>query len=438
MRTLIEPIAGSARALVFGLVWASVIGAKPEKQARQHARKAKAQFYTRARTRSTVVGLLTLRKSDYRQTKKRDLYSAAAAFARAYDRGVVAVHLPLRDGGFWVSAAIDGMVQIGTDVIHDTAEAAAQHLAQLRQTHPTLQVLGNAAGEVKLQEGVFLDNLTETVKLQRIGVTVLDLPRALWLVLGALAALLAWQTFSQQHAARQQALLQASRQMAVVDPVAAWREALHAWAQGQTMHGMPAVTAMLASIGQLPVSPGRWELDVIDCEPALCQALYRRTRLADNPSLQMALPPEWAIEWIDLDHARVSVPTHWHSHQRGDIAAMPDAHAYVHNVLAHWQRLRPALEDIRIGPKTAVVVPAPLVPNVDGQPVPLPFPEQSDLLRPFVREVTLHAPLRTLPTLAWPAQSQVLLLQVRRSHPSVVDLAHSAFHAMLKGVLYVQ
>jgi len=438
MRTLIEPIAGSPRALVFGLVWASVIGANPDKQARQHARKAKAQFYTRARTRSTIVGMLTLPHGTDRQTKKLDLYSAAAAFARAYDRGAVAVHLPLRGGGFWVSAAIDGMVQIGADVIHDTAEAAAQHLAQLRALHPALLVLGNNASEAKLQEGVFLDNLTETVKLQRTSVTASDLPWSLWLGLGVLAALAAWQMMGQRHAAQRQALLDASRQVNVVDPVAAWRDALHAWSHSQIMHGMPAIHAMLASIARMPVAPGRWELDAIDCQPASCQTLYRRTRLADNPSLQAALPPDWTIQWIDMDSARVSVPTRWQSHQRGDIAAMPDARAYVQNVLAHWQRLRPAMEDIRIGPKTAVEIPAPLAPNADGNPAPLPFPAQSGLIRPFSREVTIHAPLRTMQALAWPAQSQALLLQVRRHRPADVDLAHSVFHAMLKGVIYVQ
>jgi len=438
VRTLIEPIAGSSRALVFGLVWASVIGAKPQQQARRHARKAKAQFYTRARTRSTVVGLLTLRRGEHRQIKTLDLYSAAAAFARAYDRGAVAVHLPLRDGGFWVGAAVDGMVQVGTDVIHDTAEAAAQHLARLRQQHPTLQVLGNGASDGRLQEGVFLDNLTEAVKLQRTAVMASDLPLALWLTLGALAALLAWQTFSQRHAAQQHALLHASRQSVAVDPVAAWRDALHTWAQHQTMHGMPTLYAMLDSIARMPVSPGRWELDAIDCQPTLCQAWYRRTRLADNPGLQAALPPEWPIQWIDIDSARVSVPTHWQSKQRGDISAMLDEHTYVHDVLAHWQRLRPAMQDMRIGAKTAVEIPAPLAPDVDGNPAPLPFPARSGLTRPFLREVTIHAPLRTLQTLAWPAQSQVLLLQVRRHHPSDVDLVHSVFHAMLKGVIYVQ
>jgi len=438
MRTLIEPMAGSQRALVFGLVWASVVGANPDKQARQHARKAKAQFYTRARTRSTVVGMLTLRHGKDRQLKKLDLYSAAAAFARAYDRGAVAVHLPLRGGGFWVSAAIDGMVQIGTDVIHDTAEAATQHLAQLRALHPSLLVLGHDTGEVKLQEGVFLDNLTETVKLQRTSVTASDLPLALWLGLGVSAALLVWQMAGQRHAAQQQALRDANRQIQTVDPVAAWQDALHTWSQSQIMHGMPTLYAMLASIARMPVSPGRWELDGIDCQPALCQALYRRTRLADNPSLQAALPPDWTIQWIDMDSARVLVPTHWQSNQRGNIAAMPHEHAYVQDVLAHWQRLRPALEDIRIGPKTVVEISAPLAPNADGNPAPLPFPTQSGLARPFLREVTLHAPLRTMQTLAWPDQSQVLLLQVRRNRPAEVDLAHSVFHAMLKGVIYVQ
>jgi len=461
VRYLIEPIAGSQRALVFGVVWASVVGTNPEKQARQHARKAKAQFYTRARARSTVVGTLTLRSGQDRQSKKfslgmfdvakrrprgggrqsykkLDLYSAAAAFARAYDRGAVAVHLPLRDGGFWVSAAIDGMVQIGADVIHDTAEAAAQHLAQLRQMHPSLQVLGHDGADGKLQEGVFLDNLTETVKLQRAAVTVSDLPLAFWLGVGVLASLLIWQGISQRDAARQQAWLEANRQMQAVDPVATWQDALHAWEQSQIMHGMSAVHAMLASIARMPVSPGRWELDVIDCQPALCQALYRRTRLADNPGLQTALPPEWAIQWIDMDRASVSVPTHWQSRQRGDIAAMPDAHAYVHDVLAHWQRVRPAMEDIRIGPKTAVNFPTPLAPDADGHPAPVPFPAQSGLVRPAAHEVTIHAPLRTMPTLAWPDQSQVLLLQVRRSRPMDVDLRRSAFHAMLKGVIYVQ
>jgi len=176
------------------------------------------------------------------------------------------------------------------------------------------------------------------------------------------------------------------------------------------------------------------------CKAALAGGRLR-TAVAyplSETSLQAALPPEWTIQWIDMDSARVSAPTHWQSHQRGNIAAMPDARAYVQDVLTHWQRLRPAMEDIRIGPKTAVDIAAPLAPNADGSPAPLPFPAQSGLARPFSRDVTVHAPLRTMQTLAWPAQSQVLLLQVRRSRPADADLAHSVFHAMLKGVIYVQ
>jgi len=445
MHHLIEPIAGSQRALVFGVVWASVIGANPEREARRHARKVKAHFYTRARARSTVVGTLTFprgRRTEKMQTQKQthklDLYSAAAAFARAYDRGAVAVHLPLRDGGVWVSAAVDGMVQIGTDVIHDSAAAAQQHLERLRQMHPALQVLGHEAGEGRLQEGVFLDNLTEAVRLQRVATTLPDLPPLFWLGISVLASLLIWQIVSHYRTVQQQTLLQAGRTAPTIDPVSAWQAALHTWSQGQTMHGMSAVNAMLASIARLPVSPGRWELDTIDCQPTRCQALYRRTRLADNPSLQAALPSAWPIQWIDMDNASVSVPTHWQGDQRGDVAAMPDEHTYVEEVLAHWQRLHAAMQDIRIGPKTAVALAAPLAADADGNLVPVPLPPQSDLQLPMLREVTIHAPLRTIAVLAWPEQSQVSLLQVRRQPATDVDLTRSVFQAMLKGVIYVR
>jgi len=442
MRTLIEPLAGSPRALVFGAVWSSTIGANPEKQARIRARKARAQFYTRARTRSTVVGLLILRHAREKPAKTLTLYSAAAAFAHAYDRGSVAVCLPLRDGGFWVSAAVDGMVQIGSDVIHDTPQAAQQQLEQLRQQHPALQVYGSDAGQTPLGEGVFLDHLTDATAMRRVTSSIFTLPLTAWLILGALAALLVWHVVSERRAAQQQALHEAERQTHAVDAVAAWRAALQTWAQAQAMHGMAAVTAMLESVARLPVAPGRWELDTVDCQPALCQALYRRTRLADTPSLQAALPPDWRIQWLDMDNARVTVPTHWVGTQRGDLAAMPGEQAYVQDVLTHWQRLKPAMEDIRIGAKTPVDVPAPLAPNADGSPAPLPFPvqsaAQSGLIRPFVREITLHAPLRTIAALALPDQTQILLLQVRRRHAEDADLNHSAFHAMLKGVMYVQ
>jgi len=466
VRYLIEPLAGSQQALVFGLTWASTIGANPQKQARQHARRAKAQFYTRGRTRSTVVGTLTLRHpkdtvgrplsentldATRQQSLRRrpswlvgrktlDLYSAAAAFAHAYDRGAVAVHLPLRDGWIWVSAAVDGIVQIGSDVIHASAEAAQQHLQQLRALHPGLQVLESnaASGQTQLREGVFLDHLGEAVKLQRVAATLSDLPMRTWLTLGALAAILIWQGIAQYRGARQQALRDASVPITAIDPVSAWKDALHTWSQGQAMHGMSAIDAMMASIARFPVAPGRWELDTVDCQPAHCQALYRRTRLADNPSLQAALPPEWRIQWHDMDSASVSAPTHWQGSQRGDITAMPDERTYVQDLLTHWQRLRPAMEDIRIGAKTLVNIPAPVAPNADGNPAPLPFPVQSGLIRPALREITVHAPLRTIATLAWPAQSQVLLLQVHRSRRADVHLTRSAFHATLKGVMYVQ
>jgi len=435
MTYLIEPIAGKHRALVFGMSWASVIGANPEKQVRQHARKKKAQFYTRGRARSTIVGLLRLHKNEEKPAKRLDLYSAAAAFARAYDRGAVAVCLPVRENCIWVSAAIDGMVQTGTDTIHTNSEAAAQHLEQLRQQHPTLQVLGDTT-EGKLQEGVFLDNLTESVKLHRTTIGWLDVPLAFWLVLLVGTAFVLWQYARAYYLAQQQALVTDTLAPPPVDARAAWESALQRWAHAQQMQATPTLHAMLTSLSNLPLSPGRWELTEADCQPTQCQVWYRRTRLADNPSLRAALPTHWSIQWIGMDSANVLVPTPAHAGVGGQIAAMPTEENWQLQVLAHWQRLRPAMQDIRIGVKTPVSIPAPQGQDAAGNPVPLPLP--AGLQHPTLREVTIQAPLRTLAALTWPEQSQVLQLHVRRDDAAGADLARSIFHATLKGVIYVQ
>lgn len=442
MTSLIQPLPGDHdRALVFGLRWASSISANPEQEARRIARQARAAYYTRARARSTVVGMLILDRRDARPGRKTALYSAAAAFARAHERGTVALRLALSDAPdapIWVTAAKDGMVLVGADNLYTAAADAQRYLDQLRHAHPDLQMFGNRDGDTMPADGFLRDNLTDSTQLRPAAFTLPDISTGTWLLLGAIVLLAAWQFASQWHAQRQRDRDDASRKAEPVDPVAAWQHALAQWEQSQRMHGMPGLHAMFETAASIPIAPGRWELTEIDCHPAQCTAAYRRTRLADNPSLRQALDPDIAIQFTALDAATIRLPIRWQPDTTGVIAQMPTQQALQQDLYALWQRLRPALDDLRLGQRTPAVITAPLAPNSDGSPAPLAFPAHAGLPYPHTQEFVINAPLRSMPYVALPAQSQILQLHIRPFDAREPDLQRSALHATLKGILYVQ
>lgn len=442
MTSLIQPLPGdNDRALVFGLRWASSISANPEQEARRIARQARAAYYTRARARSTVVGMLILEQRNARPGRKTTLYSAAAAFARAHERGTVALRLALSDAPdapIWVTAAKDGMVLVGTDNLYPSAADAQQYLDQLRNAHPDLQVFGDRDGDTPPAAGFLRDNLTVGTQLRRTTFTLPDISAGAWLLLATITLLAAWQFASQWHAQRQRDRDDAIRKAETVDPVAAWQATLAQWEQSQRMHGMPGLHAMFETAASVPFAPGRWQLTEIDCHPAQCTAAYRRTRLADNPSLRQALDKDIAIQFTGLDAATIRLPIRWQPDTTGNIARMPTPQALQQDLYVHWQGLRPALGDLRIDPRTPAVITAPLGPNSDGNPAPLAFPAHAGLPYPHTQEFVINAPLRSIPYVALPAQSQILQLHIRPSDTQEPDLQRSALHATLKGILYVQ
>lgn len=441
MRYLIEMQAGGTRALAFGLNWHSTLGNDPDAVAARIAIREKAAAYTRGGTRSTVVGLLhTARRSEL-PGRRTEVFSAAAVFARAFARGPVALTLQV-PGGIWLSAAFDGVVVVGSDVIYPNRQQAQAHLAQLRETYRGLQVYGDQDDERRLPPNVLLKQLDASTRLRR---TPRSYTRAPILAGGLVAALSVWAAAQYLHdrymhagRARQQAERAAAQ---TTDPIASWQAAIADWAARLPDHGGQTLQHMLQQIEQLPVSAGRWDLAEVDCQPGIwrCAARYRRARLGTNQELRQHLPESWALHWPNLDEAVAQ----WAMTPPATVATLnpdtlPSATALTLFWASSWQALSPALSDLALNETTQVALEAPLDTRPDGTQAPLALPQDPRVRLPIARSLIVNGPMRSLYLLDLPNGSVIERLQIRRTPGAAVALAASTLTATLTGTVHAR
>ncbi|WP_159069682.1 hypothetical protein [Achromobacter xylosoxidans] len=451
------PIAGTENQLVLGLAWQTLLGEDLAREALRTARRNQATHYTQSGARSPAVGLLKASGKESRAKTRSRLFSAAAAFALAHGHGPHVVSCALADGAIWLAVAVDGVVQAGGDRILRNAAEAQTAIDEAKARYGDIQLYSNeVAGALPFSLPQLAALANEQCALRRASFKLSMISPAWWVALGLLLAYLAWDSGASWWQERQ--IREQQRQQAlhpVVDAAGLWKQALTTWANSIRVDGNAGLAQILAAIARVPAAPGRWQLVEVDCQPATlsCSALYRRTRLADNPSLRAALPRNWDIQWLNLDNAsaRLPIPADERpsEQQRGAsaptvkvmakvlaLADMPTANAVNELWAPQWQALRPALTDFTLSPAAAVPVPAPNIKLPDGleQPVALPV----GMTLPQARELVINAPLRSFYALSLPPTSAITQLQVRYAPQVQPALLTSQFMATLKGTIYVQ
>lgn len=435
----VVPIAGTPNSLILGLTWATVLGQDLAKEALRIARRSGATHYTQNGERSTSVGFFKARGRERRAQAGARFFSAAAAFASQQRHGTHIAYIVLPDKRIWIAVSVDGVVQTGSDVILADEASAQKVLADAQSRFSAAQL---HSSDIEHARPLTLRQLTSSLNdqtvLQRAAFKLSMIP-PVWLWAAGLAAVyLAWDTGYGWWQAKQAAELESQKQFEVqVNPQQIWSDAIDTWLQATRSDGQEGLQQYLAAADMAPVAPGRWRLEEIDCRPAIhtCTAIYSRTRLADNNTLLQALPKGWKLSWNDLDTATVQ----WAIPERKSVLTLdmlPDA-SQVNTVLVPgWQGLRPALQDLALTPASEVGIRAPNIqlPNGLEQPVSRP----ADLNLPWVRQMVINGPLRSLYTLQLPASSAIEQLQIRYQPDASPTLVSSQFNATLRGAIYVQ
>lgn len=441
MKYLIEMQPGGTRALAFGLTWRTTLGNDPDAVAAKIAIREKAVAYTRGGARSTVVGLLRTKKRSELPGGRVEVYSAAAVFARAFARGPVALTMKI-PGGIWLAAAFDGVVVLGTDVIHPDPAQAQAHLDQLRETYRGLTVYGDQDGERRMPPNALAHQLDASTRLKRTVRRYAQVPILAW---AALASLVAWGAadygydwYQDAQRAKREAERQAARH---ADPIASWQAAVQAWADRTPEHGGPVLQSMLQEVENVPVSAGRWELADIDCDPGAwrCSARYQRAHLGTNQELRDALPSDWALHWPNLQ----SAVAQWPMAQPAPVQSLRlDALSAGTDLVLSWasrlQRLSPALADLALGEPAAVTIEPPTETQPDGTPATMALPQDPQLRLPTARGLIVNGPMRSLYLLALPAGTTLERLQIRRTPLASAGIAASALTATLTGKIHAK
>jgi hypothetical protein len=434
MNYVIAPLPDGRRALVLGMAWQTILGDNLRKIAHKAARAGGAHWYVHPGERSHALGTLRLQRSGQKPKSGTKLYSGAAAFARAYANGAVAVEYELSDGQYWVAVAVDGVVQVESDRILPNAEAARQLIEAWREKWSNLVVYADAPEQTLTAIETKLDSSTE---LRRANLTLATLPPAVWIVLAAGAGWLAWDYGYGWYAEQERAKARAMQKAAPVDAVAEWRNTLTKWLTTTSVHGQPGLQSLLAEINRLPVRPGRWDLVEIDCSVANCLATYKRGELGTNESLRSALPSDWRISWSGLTGAVVAWEPTLHATNLAT-SVLPSLTALEEENATAWQQVLPAFSDVSIKEIGVVKIPAPMAQTVSG-PQPIAFPTTGDMTLPTQYELTVNSPLRSLGLAPVPTSFMIDRLHIRYSAANqAAGLANSALTATLKGTIYAQ
>lgn len=434
-------IPGTSNQLVLGIRWQTVLGEDLQTAAQRLARRARATHYVQSDTRSPSVGLLVARGRESRAKTRTSLYSAAAAFAQKHRHGTHVVACTLADQTVWYAVVVDGVVQAGGDVIFLDAAKASETLAEARSRYRDLQLHSNYLAEAS---PFSLQQLTAHANPQsalRRATFKLSMVSPWWWVLLALVGIYeAWDlgnTWWEERQARLHAEMTA--QQPEQDATALWKRAIAAWAITVKAVGEPGFSMLLDQLAKVPIEPGRWRLIEVDCRPGqgVCTAKYRRTRLADNNTLDTALPASWKVAHTDLESASASwkLPANLAA-QPLKLSDLPSAKELRTVWEPSWQALRPAFQDFTLAPaaQAPVSVPNIKLPNGLEQPVPVP----KGITLPASRSLVINGPLRSFYGLVLPPTSEISQLQLRYTPDVTPGLAASAFSATLKGIIHVQ
>lgn len=434
-------IPGTSNQLVLGMRWQTILGEDLQKEALRLARKVKATHFVHSDARSPSVGLLIAKGKERRAKTRASLFSAASAFAQMHRHGTHIVALNLPDKSVWIAVIVAGVVQAGGDSVLPDAQAAQRALDEALARYGEAQVHGDYRTQSRpfsLQQ--LAAHTNQQSSLRRAGFSLAMVSPFWWTILGLILVYEVWDIgmsyWEKRQARIAQEMLAAQPQ---VDAATLWKKAIAAWAKTARTLGEPGLAPLLLQIEAVPTEPGRWKLIEVDCRPQArsCSAKYQRTRLADNRTLQAALPSAWKIDHLDLEAANASwtVPEALAA-QPLVLADLPDAKVMRQLWEPSFQALRPALQDLSLSPPGQVSITAPNIKLPNGLEQPVVRPREVKL--PAARAFVINAPLRSLYGLALPRTTEVTQLQMRFMPDTLPGLKTSAFVTTLKGTIYVE
>ncbi|BEG77421.1 hypothetical protein HBIAX_04510 [Achromobacter xylosoxidans] len=421
--------------------WQTILGEDLPKEALRLARKVKATHFVHSDARSPSVGLLIAKGKERRAKTRASLFSAASAFAQMHRHGTHIVALNLPDKSVWIAVTVAGVVQAGGDSVFPDAQAAQRALDEALARYGEAQVHGDYRTQSRLFSLQQLAAHTnQQSSLRRAGFSLAMVSPFWWTILGLFLVYEVWDIgmsyWEERQARIAQEMLAAQPQ---VDPATLWKNAIAAWAKTARTLGEPGLAPLLRQIEAVPTEPGRWKLIEVDCRPQArsCSAKYQRTRLADNRTLQAALPSAWKIDHLDLETANASwtVPEELAA-QPLVLADLPDGKVMRQLWEPSLQALRPALQDLSLSPPGQVPITVPNIKLPNGLEQPVVRPREVKL--PATRAFVINSPLRSLYGLALPRTTEVTQLQMRFMADALPGLKTSAFVTTLKGTIYVE
>lgn len=431
---------GTANQLVLGLSWRAILAEDLERESQEVARRARATHYVHSDARSSSVGLLIAKGRENRAKARSNLYSGAAAFAQMHRHGTHLAACSLSDGSVWIAVVENGAVLSGGDLVlngKDKAEAAIQEAIS---RNGDLQIHSDYRADARVFSLPQLAAYTNGQSaLRRASLKLSMVSPIWWVMLGLVAAWFAWD-WTADWLQEREARLQAEReaQKPDLDAGVLWNRAITAWSSTIKTHGNQGLSALLDMMLHVPVYPGRWILVEVDCQPpaGTCSARYRRPRLADNLTLQAALPSSWKVHYAGLDEARAVWSVRSYVPNRNlALGSIPNTEEMQTVWEPAWQALRPALLDIKLPPATPVPIQVPNVKLPNGLEQPVPLPRGMQL--PQMRSLIVDGPLRSLYGLELPTTTVITQLQLRHAPGVVPGLTASEFIVTFKGTLYV-
>lgn len=413
--------------LVFGLEWFAIIGSDAGREARRIARQNKATHLVLDGPNAACVGLARL-GADHRRLP---VYSAAMLVARRYAEGTVAMVIEIAERLWWLLAVHDGAVIARTDRLFTSQNEALTIIAELRQTYPALDVLGDARPLPELAELV-RDSRANTLLRRIPSYRRLSAP----IVLGV-AVLLSIAMPSIKDAWTQWRTQSTTPIMADSSVSQAWQAAIDVAAKDYWIHGTSGTSAMLDMLYSLPVVVAGWRLSRAECTSAKaqwhCGAHYQRNdHNASNALFLDQALPQWKTSFTPLDEAHVRWTAVSHGLEIGHVRLNSAAYNERH-LFSHWQSIKAAV------PMMAIAEPRPMavLPPLDGDGVPMVRPDSLSLYS--LRRIEIRAPLRSasllLPHCKDIGWHRVVLDVARHATPS---LGQSRLLATFHGDLYEQ
>ena len=369
--------------ILFGMDWIALVGGTPSQLARKHIRFYLASMHTSFDQRSAVIGLAT---EVSRVPAELTAYSAAALFAAAFQQETVACLIILDEKQCWMVAAHQGQVLIQTDRWFESVGQARQAIEAIEQRFPMLRLYSYHLGEQDAMPSWMFAPYSQEAKLSRTR-PLLGRARQMIFWVMFLTFTLAYVWF--KHVEIASSTLPQEENAKV--------QLLHHWQKmlsSQPVHGEEEVFKLVSTWNHVPVAPGGWRLERIDCHPEnsgwRCIVAFRRIHiLASAESLIQSLPRAWKPEFVPLDQASVSFALTAESRW-----LEPSRTTSQTSWISHLQKIRTAFESIQIGPPLSMV-------HLDESATD---PHELKEARAFAhswkkRSVQIRGPLRSIPML---------------------------------------